>query len=94
MSAERFEKHYVLTINGWELADEEISIVPGGDWVRFYEVKVYQGSGFGETSEDWILRRTNSIYTAAEANEIETTFPKPSYKIRGSALDALLNRIK
>jgi hypothetical protein len=77
MSADKFTLFYCLTETGW-LSPTEHEDVPLPDhWVRTYEVKVYQGSGFGEQSEDWRLSQTNESKTEVEIASIEEMYPRP-----------------
>ena len=79
--------HYLEKDGGWSVGEE--GIFPDG-WVRVYEEKVYQGSGFGPESRTWHLLKTNPSWTNDDADLLEKKFPKPE-KSKSLSLQALKN---
>jgi hypothetical protein len=74
MAADRYSLHYCLSETGWTLIDE--GSIPD-NYVRIYEVEVYQGSPFGPESRDWKVARTNPNWTESDADRLESQFAKP-----------------
>jgi hypothetical protein len=74
MSAEKYSLYYCLTRDGWVATEDERTL---DGWVRLYEVKVYQRSGWGSTSREWVLTKTNPVLTREEVEQIEEQFPRP-----------------
>jgi hypothetical protein len=74
MSADKFSLFYCLTEAGWLLIEETSR--PAG-WVRIYELKVYQGSQFGQESRTWHLLKTNADWSLETADQLEMKFPRP-----------------
>jgi hypothetical protein len=77
MSADRYSLFYCLQSNGWtSLKDEPEGLTL--DWVRIYEVQVYQGSPFGAENREWKLRQENPTWPSSQADELENSFPRPA----------------
>lgn len=90
MGYDRYSLFYCLTVNGWVSLENDDSQLPE-DWVRFYEVKVEQGSGFDRTSRHWQLPKTNPEWKPEDAEKIEKQYPRP--KEATTLSDEMLKRI-
>jgi hypothetical protein len=88
MSADNFSLFYCLTEAGWLVIDEGN---PPKGWIRICELRVYQGSPFGQESRHWQECKTNPTWTVDAADQLEKKFPRPerSRELSPESLKAL-----